>query len=199
VPLVFVRVRECLEEHVAAPRARSPSPFGWRHPASPSASPPHPPTAALPPSPATDRPLAGPLPLPLAPHSRRQDDRTLASRGTDGTLKLWDLRALKAPLKAFGGLPANYSTTGVCFSPDERLVCAAVAADPKAGDAGRGAVVFVDRRELAVVRALSMPAHAAAVRWHDRLNQIFVGVGAQGALGRGRCVFACVCVCVCVC
>ncbi|KAI8469749.1 MAG: WD40-repeat-containing domain protein [Monoraphidium minutum] len=109
-----------------------------------------------------------------------QDDFTLASRGTDGTLRLWDLRAFKAPLKTFSGLPANYSTTNVAFSPDERLVLTGTAApDPRGGggEGGGGAVVFVDRRELKVVRALGMPAHAAAVAWHDRINQIFVGVG----------------------
>jgi WD40 repeat protein len=107
-----------------------------------------------------------------------QDDFTLSSRGMDGTLRLWDLRNFKSPLKTFAGLPANYSTTNVCFSPDERMVLTGTAAaDPRGGDGGGGAVVFVDRRELKVVRALGMPAHAAAVAWHDRINQIFVGVG----------------------
>ncbi|GBF89454.1 hypothetical protein Rsub_02026 [Raphidocelis subcapitata] len=110
-----------------------------------------------------------------------QDDTTLVSRGTDGTLKIWDLRAFKSPLKTFEGLPANYSTTNVALSPDERLVLTGTAAPDTRGAGGggdgSGAVVFIDRRELRVVRALGVPAHAAAVAWHDRINQIFVGVG----------------------
>ncbi|KIY94244.1 putative Gastrulation defective protein 1 like protein [Monoraphidium neglectum] len=106
-----------------------------------------------------------------------QDDRTLASRGADGTLRLWDLRNFKSPLKTFSGLPTNYSTTNVAFSPDERLVMTGTAAEDPRNDAGGGTVVFVDVKEQRVVRALGMPAHAAAVKWHDRINQIFVGVG----------------------
>lgn len=124
------------------------------------------------------------------PFPRLQDDATLASRGTDGTLRIWDLRNFRAPLKTFAGLPANYSTTNVCFSPDERLVLTGTAApDPRGGgggDAGGGSVVFVDRRELRVVRALGMPGHVAAVRWHDRINQILVGVGEPAAAAGGQ-------------
>lgn len=42
---------------------------------------------------------------------------------------------------------------------------------------GAGAVVFVDVKELKEVRRVGMPKHAAAVKWHSQLNQIFVGVG----------------------
>lgn len=112
----------------------------------------------------------------------------LASRGTDGTLKLWDLRNFRNPLKVFAGLPANYSNTNVALSPDERLVLTGTAADEgPGGGGGGGKLVFVDRRELRVVRAVGMPAHAAAVTWHDRINQILVGVGERAAAGdQGR-------------
>jgi WD40 repeat protein len=46
----------------------------------------------------------------------------MASRGADGTLKLWDLRAFKTPLAAWDGLDTNYANTSCCFSPDERLL-----------------------------------------------------------------------------
>jgi WD40 repeat protein len=46
----------------------------------------------------------------------------MASRGGDGTLKLWDLRAFKKPLAAWDGLDTNYANTSCCFSPDERLL-----------------------------------------------------------------------------
>lgn len=109
-----------------------------------------------------------------------QDDRLLASRSTDGSLKLWDLRAFKSPLAAWHDLPTNYATTNITFSPDERLLLTGTgAAGPAAAAAGGsgGAVVFVDVRELKEVRRVGMPSSVAAVQWHGRLNQIFAGVG----------------------
>lgn len=50
----------------------------------------------------------------------------MASRGGDGTLKLWDLRAFKKPLAVWDGLDTNYANTTCCFSPDERLLCTGV-------------------------------------------------------------------------
>lgn len=50
----------------------------------------------------------------------------MASRGGDGTLKLWDLRAFKQPLAAWDGLDTNYANTTCCFSPDERLLLTGV-------------------------------------------------------------------------
>jgi len=85
----------------------------------------------------TPNPIPTPTPTPNPNHPTHQDDTTLASRGMDGTLRLWDLRSFKAPLKTFSDLPANYSTTNVCFSPDERLVLTGTAApDPRGGDGG---------------------------------------------------------------
>lgn len=126
------------------------------------------------------------LPLPHT-HPNPQDDHTLASRGMDGTMRIWDLRNFTRPVKVCDQLPANYSTTNCCFSPDEKLlITGTAAADPRGGgggggdDSGGGTLVFVDVKEMKVVRRLGMPAHAAAVRWHDRINQIFVGVGEFG-------------------
>jgi WD40 repeat protein len=51
-----------------------------------------------------------------------QDDKLLASRCMDGTLKLWDLRKFKQPLAAWDDLPTNYPTTNTIFSPDECLL-----------------------------------------------------------------------------
>lgn len=103
----------------------------------------------------------------------------LASRSTDGSLKVWDLRAFKKPLAAFHNLPTNYSTTNVVFSPDERLLLTGTGAVGPAGseEGAGGGVVFIDTRELREVRRVGMPQSVAAVRWHGRLNQIFAGIG----------------------
>ena len=108
----------------------------------------------------------------------------------DGTLKVWDLRQLKQPLASLQQLPTNYTTTRCCFSPDERLLLTGTAATGGGGGEGGadgGQVVFVDTQKWEVVRRAGMPTHVAALSWHHRLNQIFVGIG-EGALeywGRG--------------
>jgi hypothetical protein len=101
---------------------------------------------------------------------------------------MWDSRKLKTPLQSLGGLAA-LPTTGCCFSPDERLVLTGTEADR---DGTGGSLVFVYREEWRVVRRLAMPSSVSAVLWHDRLNEIFVGVGAaagfrvRGSMPPGR-------------
>lgn len=75
---------------------------------------------------------------------------------------------------------APLANTSCCFSPDERLLLTGIAAG---ADGTGGALVFVDVAKGQVVRRVGMPSNAAAVAWHHRLNQIFVGVGELG--GRG--------------
>ena len=89
--------------------------------------------------------------------------------------QVWDLRKFKAPLHVFGGLPNLMSTTGACFSPDDRLAITGTSA----GRDGAGAtLIFVDLAKEAVVRRIGMPGNVVALNWHSRLNQIFVGTGA---------------------
>ncbi len=104
------------------------------------------------------------------------DGRALLSRGEDDSMRLWDVRKLDCPTAVAEGLPAHASAAGACFSPDGRLVAAALGA-PARGAAG--AVAFYAAADLAPVRRLALPAGqgAAAVAWHAGLNQIFVGGG----------------------
>jgi hypothetical protein len=46
-----------------------------------------------------------------------------------------------------------------------------------AGAEGGGAVVMFDVKEMKEVRRVGMPSHVAAVQWHPKINQIFVGIG----------------------
>jgi WD40 repeat protein len=105
----------------------------------------------------------------------------------DGTMKVWDLRQLKQPLAVVPQLPTNYTTTRCCFSPDERLLLTGTAAAQAAADgvSEGGQVVFVDTQKWEVVRRVGMPTHVAALHWHHRLNQMFVGIGegVEGMVG----------------
>ena len=50
------------------------------------------------------------------------------------------------------------------------------------GGEGGGAVVMFDVKELQEVRRVGMPSHVAAVKWHPKINQIFVGIGEEFSL-----------------
>ncbi|CEP03728.1 hypothetical protein PBRA_003336 [Plasmodiophora brassicae] len=101
------------------------------------------------------------------------DCRQLVSRGGDDTIKVWDLRSSKAPLKVFDDLPNFFPETDVILSPDERLIVGCVSV--KRGQ-GRGRLVFIDRTELSVVQSVDV-CDGSAVRalWSPTLNQIVVG------------------------
>ncbi|KAG2487343.1 hypothetical protein HYH03_014059 [Edaphochlamys debaryana] len=106
------------------------------------------------------------------------DNTTLLSRGTDGTLKIWDLRNFRAPVHAYANLPAPYAQARAVFSPDESLILTGTgAAGPTADGGTEGAVCFYSRAKNELVRKVGMPGNVTALAWHHRLNQIFVGIG----------------------
>lgn len=84
------------------------------------------------------------------------------------------MRKFKTPLHVFEDLPNLVSTTQVCFSPEDRLVVTGTSADRNGQGAG---LVFIDLSTQSIVRKVAMPASVAAIHWHPRLNQIFVGTG----------------------
>ena len=147
--------------------------------------------------------------LAASPATDASAGHRLASRGGDGGLKVWDLRRLgpqqqqqagaprggaapaPAPLLCVGGLPADLAGTGVAWSPDGRLVVAAVSAGGADGAGGGrgGCLAFADTAAAAgsdpIIRRLATPPGTSAipVLWHRGLNQVFVGTGAARAGG----------------
>ena len=109
----------------------------------------------------------------------RRDGTTLASRSCDGTLKLWDVRRLQAPLHVAEGLPASCPQAGLVFSPDEGLVLTTLS-DGREGTTG--GIAFFETATLKFVRRLGVPAAAAGpLAWHPKLNQLFVGTGGRSS------------------
>ena len=51
-----------------------------------------------------------------------RDGQQLASRSTDGSLKLWDLRRFDAPLAQWASLPNLHAMAGCDFSPDGSMI-----------------------------------------------------------------------------
>lgn len=83
---------------------------------------------------------------------------------------------------SFRGL---FCTAQAIFSPDERLVVTGTSAN-RSGKGG--AVVFYDAKTHELVRRVAMPSSAVGLAWHERLNQIFVGVGAPSTKSWSRSV-----------
>ena len=102
------------------------------------------------------------------------DDRTLISRGGDDTLKLWDIRNFKLPVKTANNLVTYYTSTKCVFSPDEKLILTGTSV--KKGQ-GAGKLVFLDRENLDVVSDVPFDdISVVSTLWHPKLNQIFVGL-----------------------
>ncbi|EAZ16351.1 hypothetical protein OsJ_31813 [Oryza sativa Japonica Group] len=105
------------------------------------------------------------------------DGQILLSRSMDSTLKIWDLRKMKTPLKVFEDLPNHYAETNVAFSPDEQLIFTGTSIE-KDGENG-GLLCFFDRRKLELVSRVGISPHYSVIRclWHPRINQVFATVG----------------------
>jgi hypothetical protein len=129
--------------------------------------------------------------------------QTVVSRGLDSSLRVWDLRKFKEPVKVFNDLPCLCAQSDMAFSPDEQLIltgttltervslpsAAGYEAASSAGEPerrkvkthelhSRGQLVFIDRTNLEVVQHLAVAqASVNRVLWHPKLNQIFASSG----------------------
>ncbi|KAJ4926401.1 hypothetical protein JOQ06_008575 [Pogonophryne albipinna] len=101
------------------------------------------------------------------------DGVTLASRGGDDTLKVWDIRNFKKPVNVAMGLTNYFSMTDCCFSPDDKLLVTGTSVKK---DEGNGKLVFYERASFQKVYEIEVPK-TSVVRclWHPKLNQIMVG------------------------
>ncbi|KAK0161296.1 hypothetical protein PV327_009781 [Microctonus hyperodae] len=99
----------------------------------------------------------------------------LASRASDDTLKLWDLRKFKTPIFQVTDLFSRYDTTDCMFSPDDSMV---ITGESLAKGNLNGRVLFYDTKTFNVVNEIPVTnSHVIKTLWHPKLNQIFVGCG----------------------
>ncbi|XP_072959988.1 uncharacterized protein [Typha angustifolia] len=105
------------------------------------------------------------------------DGNVLVSRSTDNTLKVWDLRQMKSPVKAFEDLPNHYAQTNVVFSPDEQLILTGTSVEKESTSGGL--LCFFDRRKLELVSRVGISPTYSVIRclWHPKINQVFATVG----------------------
>lgn len=103
------------------------------------------------------------------------DDRHLATRGGDDTLKLWDVRMFKKHLQCARGLFNRFPMSDCTFSPNDQMVLTTTSLQ-KGEDASK--LVFYERDTFKQITEINV-ADTSAVRcvWHPKLNQILVGCG----------------------
>ncbi|GAA5944878.1 hypothetical protein JCM3775_003545 [Rhodotorula graminis] len=131
------------------------------------------------------------------------DGKYLVTRGGDGTLKLWNPKALKKPLSTATSLPSLNGETNACFSPDGQYVLTGTAgnragvlaggggADEErareleremGGEVGMGKVVVFRTEGMEKVREINIsPFSVVRVLWHPKINQILTG-SADGSI-----------------
>ncbi|ORY93643.1 WD40-repeat-containing domain protein [Syncephalastrum racemosum] len=102
-----------------------------------------------------------------------RNGHTLVSRGGDDTVKVWDVRNFKQPVKTAYNLESINPETNVVFSPDEKLILTGTSV-PKGQ--GNGQLVMLDRETLEVQRSIDVSQSSVVrVLWHPRINQIITG------------------------
>jgi len=103
------------------------------------------------------------------------DNRLLATRSNDETLKLWDVRQFKRYVNCATGLFSRFSQTECCFSPDDRMILTGTSME-KGDKAGK--LVFFNKDSFEKVFEMEVgESHVIRAAWHPKLNQIMVGSG----------------------
>jgi len=132
------------------------------------------------------------VPSPCNPH-------VYASRGEDGTLRLWEINkkvsSMKKPrvLRTFSKVDNLYPTANVAFSPDGSLLCCGTS-PPTGSSAGKSMLYFFDlhtkkfsekvpRVEEGMVAAclgvaVGSEESAIFVQWQAKSNQVFCSTSA---------------------
>jgi WD40 repeat protein len=103
------------------------------------------------------------------------DSQILASRSTDHTLKLWDIRKFNKCLSSHENIYNHFSMTNISFSPNDKFIITGVSKLINSSDNDvNGKLIIFDRNDL------SKPLHEiefndSVIRtiWHPKLNQIF--------------------------
>jgi len=103
-----------------------------------------------------------------------KDGNTIATRGGDDTLKVWDRRKLTiGPLMVFDNLPNKYQETDVVFSPDDSVICTGTSLS-KESEVGK--LAFFDKVSLNPIQEVSITDNSViSLLWHPKLNQIMCG------------------------
>ena len=102
-----------------------------------------------------------------------KDEKRVATRSLDDTLKVWDIRNTKHPCQEWKNLINFSGKTNIAFSPDERMILTGTSVRKGFGN---GHLMGFDMITGDNVCKLAIgPESVIAVNWHPRINQIIVG------------------------
>lgn len=103
------------------------------------------------------------------------DNKLIASRGGDDTLKTWDLRNLKTSVNVVEDLYNRFPQTNCMFSPNDKYIITCVSTKP---NDSKGKFITLERDTLKIIHEIEIE-NTSFVRclWHPKLNQIFVTTG----------------------
>lgn len=82
---------------------------------------------------------------------------------------VWDIRSFKRPVAERSGVPTLYPSTNAIFSPDNKHIVTGSGGSEKGG---HGALLFLGRQNLEVVKELDVGATPVVVQWHPKINQV---------------------------
>lgn len=82
---------------------------------------------------------------------------------------VWDLRSFRKPLATRSELVTLYPHTNAVFSPDDKYIITGSGATSKAG---KGNVMFLEKKTLEVVKSLEVDSTPVRVFWHSKINQV---------------------------
>lgn len=107
------------------------------------------------------------------------DNKQIASRGGDDTLKLWDIRNFKKPVSVANDLFNRFPMTNCIFSPNDKFILTGTSTK---SDSDSGRMIIFERDTLKPIHEIMAP-NTSVIRtlWQPKLNQIFFTLG-NGAI-----------------
>ena len=96
------------------------------------------------------------------------------SRSTDGSIKLFDLRKFKEPVKEINNLFCDYFRTGLVLSNDRKFLITGVS--KKRDENGRLVVIDTESDEVVYEEDVGQD-NIGAINWNNTFNQLFIGKG----------------------
>ncbi|CAF2140129.1 unnamed protein product [Rotaria magnacalcarata] len=103
------------------------------------------------------------------------DNQILASRSTDHTLKIWDIRKFDQCLSSCENIYNHFSMTNISFSPNDKFIITGVSKCKNShDDETNGKLMIFNRNNLSKpLNEILFNDSVIRTLWHPKLNQIF--------------------------
>uniref|UniRef100_A0A915D5I3 Uncharacterized protein n=1 Tax=Ditylenchus dipsaci TaxID=166011 RepID=A0A915D5I3_9BILA len=99
------------------------------------------------------------------------DGKRILSRSMDDTLKLFDLKNFKEPLKCVSNLENMFIQTDCGYSPHAEFVFTGTSSKTKTGESG--SLLFFDSESLELLYKIEYPTQGCIrTIWHPKINQL---------------------------